>query len=185
VALSLCLGGELISPGDELTLPSLPWDQINMVQLDCGPVRTDGLPPPPPRSTEERDGTEESGWEGRVCVGGKGLCRKEGFRAVDGTEGSLLDRRACVLSDGRVRAVDGTEGSAFGGKKGLRLEEGRVQAPGKRLWRTGAGRAGGSGLTSRPLNGARGPRPESSPQRRPHVVVAQFSTRPPTSPFFL
>jgi hypothetical protein len=47
--------------------------------------------------------------------------------------------------------VDGTEGSALGGRKGLRLEEGRVQVPGKRLWRTGAGRAGGSGRTSRPF----------------------------------
>jgi hypothetical protein len=59
-----------------------------MVQLDCGLVRTEGLPPPPTvngrkDSTEGRDGTE-----GGVCVG-----RKEGFWMVDGAGGLGSDRR--------------------------------------------------------------------------------------------
>jgi hypothetical protein len=56
-----------------------PTRQENMVQLDCGLVRTEGLAP---RSTEGRDCTE-----GRVCVGGKG------FWMVDGAEGSGSDGR--------------------------------------------------------------------------------------------
>jgi hypothetical protein len=78
-----------------------------MVQLDCGLVRTEGLSR---RSTEgkvarkeeiaRKEGIarkEEFVSEGRVCVGRKSLCRKEGS-LVDG----IVAARRALLSERRV-----------------------------------------------------------------------------------
>jgi hypothetical protein len=100
-----------------------------MVQLDCGLVRTEGLAPPTVNGRTGLHGRKSLGRKEGFCVGGKGLCRKEGIRVVDGTEGSALDRRVC----GRVWLTE---------RKGLRLEEGRVQVLGKEIVADRCGKSG-------------------------------------------
>jgi hypothetical protein len=82
----------------------VPLGYSRMVQLDCGLVRTEGLAP---RSTEgkiaRKDGIarkEEFVSEGRVfgwLTEQEDLGRMEGFRVVDGMEGSGLEERVRLV----------------------------------------------------------------------------------------